>query len=423
MYDDPRRGVWIAPPDYTARWDDEGYSFPESHEIGVMYNRSKNCRHGYVFHAACWSLLEKFYHPKEIPVERLLRVCESLPFPLRTYDVFWGHDYVGLLCLDDKHHFPWEDRIMEWGDDSLDIFQLAGIDPIDVPEVPRLLSAPSQNPPGVLLSSDGNDCFSVLPWEIRCTIAVYLPTKDVLRLRRASRSFSPIFYEQIFWASRFEVGRERAFLFEKRNNKEARDWRTLYRLTNAINGPLGLKNRKRIWDLLTYVPALLSLQAGGAISLHRDDPILSHLHFHGVAGYVRHPRDSSNPYARFHGGCRLLHEKYCFVDNNLSQLIFSTIELGHAHYICGIRLVANQRPDILLGYEGESNRTTLKCTVIKGLVLAMDSGGIRALQVINGDGTASRWIGNPLDTPVTRRLVASAPVHALTVGYDVSNLI
>jgi hypothetical protein len=86
------------------RWDDDDYYFPASDELPVMQQDPLNGRHGFILHDACWHLLRKAFQPSEILLERLVKVCESLPFPLRGNVVSWGHDYGGLHFLDDLNH-------------------------------------------------------------------------------------------------------------------------------------------------------------------------------------------------------------------------------------------------------------------------------------------------------------------------------
>ncbi|KAF2471330.1 uncharacterized protein BDR25DRAFT_393460, partial [Lindgomyces ingoldianus] len=62
-----------------------------------MRQHPLNGRHSFVLHDACWHLLQRAFQPSEIPLKRLLEVCESLPFPLQGNGVCWGHDYRSLL--------------------------------------------------------------------------------------------------------------------------------------------------------------------------------------------------------------------------------------------------------------------------------------------------------------------------------------
>ena len=92
--------MFIAPSDPAVRWDDHNYHFQASDELPVMQQCPENGRHGFVLHDACFRLLQKALEPDNIPLERLLWVCRSLPFPLRGIGVCWGHDYGGLTLLD-----------------------------------------------------------------------------------------------------------------------------------------------------------------------------------------------------------------------------------------------------------------------------------------------------------------------------------
>ncbi|KAH9906634.1 hypothetical protein F4778DRAFT_722782 [Xylariomycetidae sp. FL2044] len=119
IYRDAEDVSFIAPSDPSARWDDLGYDQPESDEFTVRI-RHENGRHGFIFHESCWSLLEKAFSPATVPIGRLYDVCLSLPHPLRSRCVSWGHDYGGLMLIDNRRRFPWEDREVE-----LDLEELA----------------------------------------------------------------------------------------------------------------------------------------------------------------------------------------------------------------------------------------------------------------------------------------------------------
>lgn len=70
-----------------------------------------NKRHGFIFHEACWSLLEKTYHPQAVPYSRLYEVCKSMPLAFRGATISWGHDFGGLVRQNNENHYPWEDRV------------------------------------------------------------------------------------------------------------------------------------------------------------------------------------------------------------------------------------------------------------------------------------------------------------------------
>lgn len=421
QYDDPNDGTWIAPSDPAMRWDDHDYLFQASDELPVMRQCPENGRHGFVLHDACWRLLQKALEPDNIPLERLLGVCRSLPFPLRGIGVCWSHDYGGLTLFDNQDHYPWEDRLMEQYNSS-ETHQYAKENPYDVPEIPGLLMMCSQKPPYLVPKTRGGDCFSTLPWEILEAIAINLPTGDVLNLRRASKAFLPVLTSQTFWASRFEAGHDRDFIFETRNNKESRDWITLYRITNHAHSPPGLKNRRRVWGLIRELIDLLRLCLDNALESSCINLSADGLRWSEVTGDVRQ-ETSSGHCEGFNEGCRLFQKQCASIPSDLSRIAFSIISAGNIEYVVGMRFITSNDVDIRLGYMTEGNELFLEVTAVRGFVLAMGSRGIRALQVISGDGRASKWFGCPKDSPVTERLAGFESVSALEVGVDVSPLV
>lgn len=107
IFDDPGNGVFFAPPDPTARWDDdlEHYDRENSADAFGTGDYALGGRCGFPFHVSCWALLEKVFHPANVPCARLYGVCQSLP----RSDIFfsWGHDYGGLVASDTVNHLPW----------------------------------------------------------------------------------------------------------------------------------------------------------------------------------------------------------------------------------------------------------------------------------------------------------------------------
>ncbi|KAH0550938.1 hypothetical protein GP486_007698 [Trichoglossum hirsutum] len=415
QYSNPYRGTWIAPPDPAMRWDNHGYLSQASDELPVMRQRPMNGRHGFVLHDACWRLLQKALEPNNTPLERLLVVCRSLPFPLRGFGVCWGHGYGGLAYFDSRDHYPWEDRLVEQYD-SPDICHYARENPYDVPEIPGLLMARSQEPLHLILKTQ-EDCFSTLPWEILEAIAINLPTGDALNLRQASKTFLPVLTSQTFWASRFEAGHDRDFIFEKRNNKESRDWITLYRMTNHARLPPGLKNRRRVWELIRAIINLLRLRLDDALESSRMHLGADGLRWSEVAGDVK--QETGSGYCEgFNEGCRLFRKQCASIPSELSRIAFSITGASNAEYVTGMRFIASNDVDIRLGYIAEGNELFLEVTAVRGFVLAIGPRGIRALQVIGGNGCASKWFGCPRDSPVTERLVGFESISALEVGID-----
>ena len=321
--------------------------------------------------------------------------------------------------FDSQYHYPWEDRLMEKYN-SPETHQYAKENPYDVPEIPGLLVMRSKISPHFVPKTRGEDCFSTLPWEILEIIAINLPTTgDALTLRRASKAFLPILTSQAFWASRFKVGYDCDFIFELRDNRELRDWITLYRMTNPAHSPPRLKNRKRVWGLIRVLTNLLRLRMDDALESSCTNLSADGLRWNEVAGDVKQATDSGYC-ERFNEGCRLFRKQCASIPSDLSRIAFSVARAGNDEYIAGMRLITSNDADIRLGYIAEGNELFLDVAAVGGFVLAMGPRGIRALRVISGDGRASKWFGCPKDSPVTERLTGFKFISALEVGVDVS---
>lgn len=411
-YDDPSDGVWIAPPLPHMRWDDHGYTKQIRDEIPVMKQRPENNRHGYIVHDACWGLLRKAVELDDIPLERLYRICSSLPFPIQGIGVSWGHDYMGLSTINNQDHYPWEDRLVEQYSKS-EAYQYARYNPYDVPELHELLSMSSQEDRNSDLRTNSKNCFSVLPWEIREAIAIHLSTRDMANLLMSSKTFLPLLNSQTFWRSRFQGGRDRDFVFEIRA-KRPKDWIYLYQMTNDAQSPPGLKNRKRIWSLTKAVVNLLRFQLVQYTDYSHvildPDPRWT------VAADIKQGTVSNYS---FNEGCRLFEKQSTILPRDLVKIAFSVTEEGISGYLAGIRFTSKDGSHICLGYIAEDKELSVDIATLKGFVLAMGSRGIQALKVVNGDGRVTRWFGCPRNSPVTERLVGSEAISALEIGLDV----
>lgn len=414
LYAEPNGGTWIAPSNSNMRWDDPSYDFPPHDILPVMNQRPVDGRHGFVLHESCWRLLQKFFEPDDVPIERLLSVCKSLPLPLRGIGVCWGHNYGGLTTFDHDGHYPWEDRLTE----EYNIAQThAKEDPYDIPEISNLLkisSKSSETPAKTVRMAGGNDCFATLPWEILEAISINLLVPDVLNLMRASRSFLPTLTSQIFWASRFESGNDRDFIFEKRNCKEPRNWIMLYRITTHASSPPRLKNRRRIWKLIRKSAPLLHSRLNENLESSRSKLGICNLEWLEAAGDIQ-PEPVSNNRAPFHNGCKLFHKQSALIPSGLSRIAFT---MGDS-FVTGLRLISDNHTEICLGYTNNEHQLFLEVTTVCGFVLAVGSRGVQAIQIIDNNGHASRWFGNPRDAPVTKRLTAFETITALDVGVDV----
>ena len=410
--------TWIAPSDPDMRWDDEGYLFPASDELPVMRQGPINGRHGFILHDACWHLLQRVFQPGEIPLERLVEVCESLPFPLRGNGISWGHDYGGLHFLDNLNYYPWEDRLLEECHNA-ETLLYAKSNPYDVPEIPTLLAARLDHPTELPLDGKASDCFSSLPWEILEAIAATLSTGDALSLRLVSQAFLPLLSSATFWASRFEACADRGFIFETWRSREIIDWMSLYRLTGRTHGPSGLQNRRRVWDLARQLKNINSLHRADNLTMTNLGENNAPLRWSKVAGDVKDEVAYRYP-KNFNEGCRIFGTHLAPIPEGLSKIGFSISSLANVTYIAGVRLMTQKSPDICLGFVSESKEVIKELTALRGFVLAVGSRGIHALQVVSQDASLSEWVGCPTTSPITKCLAHFDSIAGLEVKFDVS---
>lgn len=94
--------------DPSIRWDAEALEPEDLVEISVMRDSPVAGIHGFVLNDACWKVLQKANGgPAGVSLDRLLCVCESLPFPLGLNGVSWGYDYGRLLKHETGDQYPW----------------------------------------------------------------------------------------------------------------------------------------------------------------------------------------------------------------------------------------------------------------------------------------------------------------------------
>ncbi len=426
LYSDPRDGAFIAPPNPNARWDDPGYERPDEDEFAVMRRWETNGRRGFIFHAACWSLLERAFHPTPIPHARVFEVCDSLPLVMGGHSINWSHDYGGLAITKNTHIFPWEERFVdrEFPDGWFDTPYSA--DPGAASEVDRILAAAPQTPTHLenrasFIKSTAPikiDPFGLLPLELCSAIAEFLLTPDALNARQASRSFWHLFYSQQFWASRFRGHSDRSWLFEALDHNGAGgDWRWLYRCaTESRIGP-GLRNRKRIWGLIQHMEGIVDLQwtqrpravpvpeQGGEWAL--------------AAGSM--PDQQPEGFTQLEEGCRRLRSEAVVIPDDISQVSASTVRVGNSEYLAGIVLATASQDVVHLGYTSSDARwSSVQLSGLAGFNLAVGLGGIHAFQCIDeGTGEPSAWLGCPDEAPKTERLSVGARIAAVEIGFDV----
>ncbi|KAG8428699.1 hypothetical protein J3459_002498 [Metarhizium acridum] len=359
------------------------------------------------------------YSPEAIPCRVLFQVCKSLPCPSSGTGLSWGHGFGELITVSNQDCYPWEDRFVDRDGDAAQC-EAARFDPYHISGI-RLLPLGAPRTPQVSRVSQPQDivpnCFTALPREICFQIASYLPTVDAFSARRAVRSFTPIFYNNRFWASRFRADADRYWLFESREWDDTCDWRWLYHRTNKVHRDGGIRNRERVWKLIQQVQRTLCLRGNelSVLALPRSNPVSQR--WLEATGDLRQ-ETRTGPYHGFDEGCRLFHEQHASLPGQLDQIAFSVIPLGDAEYIAGMRLTPKKGEAIQLGYRTEGNESVLNVEFLKGFNPVAGSRGIQGIQCVLEGRRTSPWVGCPHEAPKTKRLAVSGPIAAIKAGFD-----
>lgn len=399
----------------------------------------ENGKYGFVFHDSCCHILQARSQSQEIaiPLDRLIEVLNSVPLDSgssRTEDEFdknfyiWEHGYQGLAWFDHYSHCPWEKSGWRRGLTQSSAVQNSTQDPCCLQEIQELLDKDSISPPPPSRCSvvRGNgerwaydDCFARLPYEIVEEIASYLPTASVFSLRLVSRAFTPLFFSQIFWASRFRADGERGFLFEtqRRPSLGCCDWRSLYHLSNATNAPPALQNRKRIWDLARSLLEKVSLKWTDASLRRRIVKKLPGWRWKDIHGDLVEIGPCSGSY----DSSEMVDQQETLLPSRIARIGASVVCEGEKSYIAGIQFLSSEAGEMVcLGYTSPATTTFLDVTSVRGLILSVGSRGIHALQAVDSDGSLLPWLGRPDGGAISRRFVYKEQIVALSAGFDVS---
>ncbi|CEL06182.1 hypothetical protein ASPCAL07289 [Aspergillus calidoustus] len=190
-------------------------------------------------HESCWQYLQRHIGEDNVNLDRLWEIFASMPHPreLKHYD----------QC-DPAHSLP---NLRHW---------LKGADECPMP------SANSANCRKLRKrSTDTSDCFANLPFELRESIAVLLPTRDYVSLRQASRAMLPIFHDNIFWKSRFWQDGERGFFEDSTLDLASAsvvNWRLAYRMSSKheVATEMGIK----LWEISRWIQETLFTKTGSS---------------------------------------------------------------------------------------------------------------------------------------------------------------
>lgn len=426
MYEPRLSGVGVydstghkIPPSYETRWDDASFQFPDRTWV------SARDRHSFALHDNCCALLQQFFHPGLLPVSRLHQACLSCVAQYGRDYLSWGpgHDYGGIINVSSR--FPWA----EANDCYLPLRSARRNprDPWDISEVNGYLersqldaSTPARRkgpkrawarkPPAKRVRLGGNttsNIFTELPLEMLEYILTFLPTdvvKNLARISKAIKMIIPSCLGPTFWASRFQVPFECAFVFEALVYKGPLNWKSLY-FTIQNSSSRRLKNRRRIWSLIQSLSEILELKWNQVLlplTQEKEERRWKRVHriWHGHStSQVSTVRTS--------------------IPALLRHIRVSIVSAGNATYVAGIRFISNEEKNVCVGYTNGAE-SCLETTEIYGFVVAVGSRGIHALRVVTPTGQLSQWFGDPNGVPKTRRLMTCQPITALEASFDVS---
>ena len=423
----PMSENWAAPLDPSRRRD-EVTDTRQLITVPVMLQPQQNGRYGYLIHGGCWDLLLKASLPGGISLRRLILVWESLPIPKGHGRTEWGHSYGGLRTIDFGDVYPWTEFFVDRLSEQLRHMGVGNSPFNESVLAPETLvgGAPTPLTENIAWFPNTQDPFSRLPWELLEVIALYLPTTTALDLRLASRSFVPLFSSFQFWRSRFHPDGERGFLFEVRDHiaqMTANSLAYVYRETRNSLRPPPVKNYERVWGLTRMLAPLIEPE--GLIATFTDNvslmPSEKWIRLASTASNKRStPYKSPDP------------TRVCSVNStelsleeptsNYVKVGIAVADAGEWDYITGIKFIDDRGNEKVAGYGFKIREVRYNLQGFLGFRVAMGSGGVRALQVIDQQGD-KQWAGRIEGMPQSDKLVVDRPVASIMVEMDVSAII
>ncbi|KAL8744056.1 MAG: hypothetical protein Q9190_003658 [Brigantiaea leucoxantha] len=457
------------PANPKARYDDPDYSntaaMPISDILGWCRFRPHDFSPDFMFHEACWKLLQAFQPQADVSIQALAQFCRSCP--IRDSLLKWGHEYGGVTSID-PHALPWEDYYTETAliDSDMDPLDKADIAAlleecaVDDDDKPRQIDKPPVKP--------GLDAFGSLPNEVLDIVLCCLPSTDVRSVRLASRTFASMILSRSFWASRFSLEGEFGFLFDlmaPQTRSVDINWTKLYKIVQLDEISQGLRCRRRIWNLLR--PLARNLQMYDSLELAGDTPRSGTLgvdikaewttdndSIQGSDGRptsqstgepstynihssraIRHfwktvaaqIEDSAFKNA-FMYGCQSKDLRSIAIPYDIGRVSLSFVMIGKEKYVAGIRFKPRYmlHHEVSLGYVLPSEELTIELPEearLHGFHVAQSARGIRAVRVVTNI-SLSDWLGcaSGEGIMVTERLESSVPVSVMSANFDVSIL-
>ncbi|RYP73821.1 hypothetical protein DL771_003399 [Monosporascus sp. 5C6A] len=385
---------------------------------------------GFLFHDACWRLLDQACAPDAVDVATLWRVLLSVPCARNLPN--WGHNYGCLFVVGPvtkkNPQTGRQQSFMRLRAPASFIIPSTYSDPFDVPELAgtvkammrigtggeatsRANSSHRKTPVSVNGPSADTDPFAALPPEIRDMLLAYAASPDVANLRLASRAIAAVPLTQQFFRSRFWPRRELdrvfdGFLLGAAERRGRLDWAALYRETRARLRAhrvwLGERNRYRIWDqtlgplsrALGPIARLGQLRGGRLwdVVLGDDDDdggLLLGSRWRGVA------TECCIDFEAFGLQRRRVHVAEVELPRARVKAIgVSLVAFFDREYITGLRFVfSGSVDDVEIGYIAPHSETILRVEDdLRGFHAAVDPCGFRGLSVFKSGPMRAKYL-------------------------------
>ncbi|KAF5251252.1 hypothetical protein FANTH_3687 [Fusarium anthophilum] len=441
---DNRSGSSIVPVNPNARYDDrrqvddDGFPVEEEdddHEpdveinlVNILHpNPPPEWRLGFLFHDACWSLLN---FEQKVDLRNLFLLCVSTPTGPDLLLNF-GHDYGGVAVADYEESI---EVLVSRFKSYKDTVEVDRANPLEIPSLKKAINFAARMQQDAFQSildrstlSADKDVFNYFPPEILDRIVMFLPSPDVHSLRLASRVFATLSLSERFWVSRFTEGHEFDYIPEVFATPPT-SWRALYLSLHIwASENMGMGNRERVWPLvqdfhktlgqMKDVDCLGNVFANSTFQPQAPKP----------GPLITAERYVSEPGTLFMGGSRALWGRSAEFPQHLKIMLMSVsfVDLPDGSYISGLMFVGADGVFESLGYTHKSQMDHIilpEDQYVKGFEVALDVRGFRAIAAITQDGTTSSWAGDPADCP-RRRLIDAEGISLIVAEFDALKLV
>lgn len=456
----------IVPVDPKARYDDPDYGTTPKLRLGTvpLFEDNRNLFDpsmrveeepwGFFFHEHCWDILCEATYPREVPIHTLKEIFMSCPASYCGID--WGNGYGGiygrlLQVVPGSSGLLGRLKDLEWRPNGRPDYMNAvwRFDPLRIVEIDELLeeSCSAFNWKRKLDFGSNSeiqwcpenkknprlcDPLTTLPPEIRETILILLPSRDVCNLRIGSRAFASLQLSNDFWASRFGPGFEFSFVFESRRYREDRlsslSWKKLYDGVRECLAIRSIRNRRRIWDLMLPLAQTLIYVADHPL---KGIPAQTFYNLELPRTSIRWRFTSSSKVLQGHqrdAACRALHSRVINFDDAIDGVYVSFVDFSGKEYVSGLQFVLASGKVAELGYmlpkrvylNIKRHNEQLSEPSLQGFCLAVMQTGIAAISLLSSTGKLSQWAGSPDGIPLGLLDAHGSHISSLRAHFDVS---